>query len=378
MPRSYFWQGNVACVEGAIAAGCRFFAGYPITPANEISEHMAKRMPEVGGIFVQMEDEMASLAAVIGASWAGLKAMTATSGPGFSLMQELIGYAFFTETPCVIVDVMRVGPSTGQATRAAQGDLMQARWGTHGDYQAVVLAPSSPQEMFDLTVRAFDISERLRTPVVVLSDEIIGHMYENVSVPDRVEVSERPRPEPGHEEFFGPEDVPVPPMPRVGDGFRVPVTGSTHDEKGIRFTRDPIVHRRLIKRLVGKIRSAAKELWDWEMTGDGEGPLDVAFVSFGSVSRSVEEAVGVLRSEGLRACGLRLRTLWPFPRGLVRSLASRARAVVVPELNMGQLVRVVEWAVAGKARVVGFSRVGGGELPAPEELADFALGVVRA
>ena len=375
MPRAYLWQGNVACAEGAVAAGCRFFAGYPITPANEIAEHMAKRMPEVGGIFIQMEDEMASLGAVIGASWAGLKAMTATSGPGFSLMQELIGYAFFTETPCVIVDVMRVGPSTGQATRAAQGDLMQARWGTHGDYEAIVLAPNSPQEMFDLTVRAFELSERLRTPVVVLSDEIIAHMRENVLVPDEVSVPERRRPEKGRSEFFGPELVP--PMPRLGDGFKVPVTGSTHDERGLRFTRDPLVHRRLIRRLVHKIREAAKELVDYELVGDGEGRLDVAFVSLGSVSRSVEEAVEILRSEGLRACGLRLRTVWPFPDGVVRELAARAKVVVVPELNMGQLVREVERAASGLARVIGFSRVGGGELPTPEELADFVREVIE-
>ena len=375
MPRAYLWQGNVACAEGAVAAGCRFFAGYPITPANEISEHMARRMPEVGGIFIQMEDEMASLGAVIGASWAGLKAMTATSGPGFSLMQELIGYAFFTETPCVIVDVMRVGPSTGQATRAAQGDLMQARWGTHGDYEAIVLAPNSPQEMFDLTVRAFELSERLRTPVVVLSDEIIAHMRENVLVPDEVSVPERRRPEKGRSEFFGPEFVP--PMPRLGDGFKVPVTGSTHDERGLRFTRDPLVHRRLIRRLVHKIREVAKELVDYELVGDGEGRLDVAFVSLGSVSRSVEEAVEILRSEGRRACGLRLRTVWPFPDSVVRELAARAKAVVVPELNMGQLVREVERAASGLARVIGFSRVGGGELPTPEELADFAREVIE-
>ena len=331
--------------------------------------------PEVGGIFIQMEDEMASLAAVIGASWAGLKAMTATSGPGFSLMQELIGYAFFTETPCVVVDVMRVGPSTGQATRAAQGDLMQARWGTHGDYCAVALVPNSPQEFFDLTAKAFDIAERLRTPVVVLSDEIIAHMRENVVVPDEVCVAERRRPEEGEENFFGPD--PVPPMPRVGDGFKVPVTGSTHDERGVRFTRDPLVHRRLINRLWAKIRGAAQELWDWEMVGDAEGQLDVAFVTLGSVSRSVEEAIGILRSEGLRACGLRLKTLWPFPEEPVRELAARSRVIVVPELNMGQLVLEVERVAAGRARVVGFSKVGGGELPTPEELADFALGVVR-
>ena len=375
MPKAYLWPGNVACAEGAIAAGCRFFAGYPITPANEISEHMARRLPEVGGIFIQMEDEMASLGAVIGASWAGVKAMTATSGPGFSLMQELIGYAFFTETPCVIVDVMRVGPSTGQATRAAQGDIMQARWGTHGDYAAVALAPSSPQEMFDLTVRAFDVSERLRTPVVVLSDEIVAHMRENVLVPDEVSVSERRRPREGREEFFGPELVP--PMPRLGDGFKVPVTGSTHDERGIRFTRDPMVHRRLIERLWAKIRSAASELWDWEVQGELDGELDVAFVSFGSTSRSVGEAVELLRSKGLRATGLRLKTLWPFPDEPVIKLATRARTVVVPELNMGQLVREVSRAVAGRADVIGFSKVGGGELPTPEELANFALEVLR-
>ena len=374
MPEAYLWPGNIACAEGAIAAGCRFFAGYPITPANEISEHMAKRLPEVGGIFIQMEDEMASLGAVIGASWAGLRAMTATSGPGFSLMQELIGYAFFTETPCVIVDVMRVGPSTGQATRAAQGDVMQARWGPHGDYAAVVLAPSSPQEMFDLTVRAFDISERLRTPVVVLSDEIIAHMRENVIVPDEIRIPERARPKRGRQEFFGPELVP--PMPRLGDGFNVPVTGSTHDERGIRFTRDPIVHRRLIKRLWAKVYSSAREVWDWELCGEQEGKLDLAFVSFGSMSRSVLEAIDILASRGLRVASLRLKAIWPFPDEVVAKLAERAEAIIVPELNMGQLVREVRRAVAGRARVIGLSRVGGGELPTPEELAEFALEVV--
>ena len=252
---------------------------------------------------------------------------------------------------------------------------MQARWGTHGDYEAIALAPDSPQEMFDLTARAFDLSERFRTPVIVLADEIIGHMYENVVVPDGLEVSERPRPEKGASDFFGPEEVP--PMPRLGDGFKVPVTGSTHDEKGIRFTRDPQVHRRLIRRLVGKIRSHAEEIWDWELMGDGKGPYDVVFISFGSVSRSVREAVELLRSEGLRAGGVRLKVLWPFPDELVRSLASEARVLVVPELNMGQLVREVERASAGRAEVVGYSKVGGGELPSPEELADFALGVVR-
>ncbi|MFQ6074182.1 MAG: 2-oxoacid:acceptor oxidoreductase subunit alpha, partial [Candidatus Bathyarchaeia archaeon] len=231
-----FWQGNEACAEGAIVAGCRFFAGYPITPASEILEHMALRLPQKGGIVVQMEDEMAALGAVIGSSWTGAKVMTATSGPGFSLMQELLGYAFMTETPCVVVDVQRAGPSTGQATKCGQGDVMQARWGTHGDYASVVLAPNSVQEMFELTIQAFNLAETYRTPVVLLADEIVAHMRERVTIPplEQITITERRKPNSTEKQFFGLKEVA--PMPSVGEGFNVAVTGSTHNERGYRFT----------------------------------------------------------------------------------------------------------------------------------------------
>ncbi|MBS7633447.1 2-oxoacid:acceptor oxidoreductase subunit alpha, partial [Candidatus Bathyarchaeota archaeon] len=249
----YFWQGNEACAEAALAAGCRFFAGYPITPASEIAEHLARKLPQTGGVALQMEDELAAIGAVVGASWAGAKAMTATSGPGFDLMQETIGWAFMTETPCVIVDVQRLGPSTGQATKCGQGDIMQARWGTHGDYVAIALSPNSVGETFELTVRAFNLAEKYRTPVVLLTDEEIAHMRERVTVPssENMELVNRRKPKPSERMFFGSDEVP--PMPSVGEGFDVAVTGSTHDEYGIRFTADPDVHRRLVERLNGKI-----------------------------------------------------------------------------------------------------------------------------
>ncbi|MGB9135119.1 MAG: 2-oxoacid:acceptor oxidoreductase subunit alpha [Candidatus Bathyarchaeia archaeon] len=259
---THFMQGNEALAEAAVVAGCRFFAGYPITPASDIAEYLAERLPKVGGVMIQMEDEIASLASVIGASWTGAKAMTATSGPGFSLMQENIGYAFMTETPCVVADVQRAGPSTGQATKCGQGDVMQARWGTHGDYAAIVLCPNSVQEMFDLTVRAFNLAERYRTPVVLLADEIVAHMREQMVMPpvDRIVLEKRRKPKQSEQAFFGGEEVP--PMPSVGEGFNVTVTGSTHDEFGIRFTADPKVHSNLVTRLVGKVRNNAELLMD--------------------------------------------------------------------------------------------------------------------
>lgn len=243
----YFWQGNEACAEAALAAGCRFFAGYPITPSSEIAELLAQKLPKIGGIAIQMEDELASIGAVVGASWAGAKAMTATSGPGFSLMQETIGYAFMTETPCVIVDVQRLGPSTGQATKCGQGDAMQARWGTHGDYSAIAVSPNSVQELFELTVDAFNLAEKYRTPVVLLTDETVAHMRERVKIPstEDLQILNRRKPKPNEKAFFGLEEIP--PMPSVGEGYNLAVTGSTHNEYGIRFTADPTVHRQLVE-----------------------------------------------------------------------------------------------------------------------------------
>ena len=363
---THFMQGNEALAEAAIIAGCRFFAGYPITPASEIAEHLATRLPHLDGIMIQMEDEIASLASVIGASWTGAKAMTATSGPGFSLMQENIGYAFMTETPCVVVDVQRAGPSTGQATKCGQGDVMQARWGTHGDYAAIVLCPNSVQEMFDLTVRAFNLAEKYRTPVVLLADEIVAHMREQMVVPplEKIVVLERRKPKQGEKSFFGVEEVPS--MPSVGEGFNVTVTGSTHDEFGIRFTADPKVHRDLVARLVGKVRNNAEVLMDFEAQNMNN--CDVGLVSFGCTSRAIYEAVERANDEGINAGFVRLRTIWPFPEKAVRTMAQKAKTILVPEMNLQQIFFEVQRVVNGAAEVVPINKVGGGEMLTPEEL----------
>jgi len=365
-PGAHFWQGNEACAEGAIAAGCRFFAGYPITPASEIAEHLSLRLPQVGGIAIQMEDEMASLGAVIGASWTGAKAMTATSGPGFSLMQELIGYAFMTETPCVVVDVQRTGPSTGQATKCGQGDVMQARWGTHGDYASIALSPNSVQEMFDLTVRAFNLAETYRTPVVLLADEIVAHTRERIVVPpqDKINITSRRKPKPTDREFFALEGVA--PMPSVGEGFNVAVTGSTHNELGHRFTADPIVHRRLVERLVGKIRKDAHKLVDCESFNTQD--CEVGIVAYGCTSRAVSEAVEMAMERRIKAGFVRLKTIWPFPDKVIRDLAENTRAVIVPEMNLREVFYEVERAVHGAVPVVSVNKVGGSEMITPEEL----------
>jgi len=376
LPGTYFWQGNEACAEGAIMAGCRFFAGYPITPASEIAEHLAERLPQVGGIAIQMEDEMASLGAVIGASWAGAKAMTATSGPGFSLMQENIGYAFMTETPCVIVDVQRVGPSTGQATKCGQGDVMQARWGTHGDYSSVALSPNSVQEMFDLTIRAFNLAEKYRTPVVLLADEVVAHTRERIEVPtlDKIEILNRRKPKPSDKAFFGSEEIP--PMPSVGEGFNVAVTGSTHDEYGRRYSADPVVHRKLVERLVGKIKQNAKMIMDFE--GYNVEGCEVGIVSYGCTSRAVYETVELAKERGISVGFVRLKTIWPFPYDVVRALAQNAKMLVVPEMNLQQVFYEVERAAHGSVPVVPINKVGGGEMITPEEILAEVVRSVKA
>jgi len=360
-----FWSGNEACVEGALTAGCRFFAGYPITPANEISEHLSERLPEAGGTFMQMEDELASIGAVMGASWAGRKAMTATSGPGFSLMQETIGWGFMTETPCVVVDVQRAGPGTGQATKSAQGDVMQARWGTHGDYAAVVLSPNSAQEMFELTVRAFNLSERFRTPVVLLADETIAHVRERVNLPPKasLEIVNRRHPNPGDTRFFGSEEVA--PMPSVGEGFNVAVTASTHDEIGMRFTQGAPVHRRMIEALNAKVYDHTQDIVDTE-SRNIEKKCDVGIVSFGCTSRSVYEVTERAEAAGIRVGYVRLKTIWPFPEEAVSRLAESANTIIVPEMNLGQVSGEVE-RVAGR-KVIKLNKIGGGELITPEDI----------
>ena len=361
----YFWSGNEACVEAAIIVGCRFFAGYPISPSNEIPEGLSERLPQVDGVFMQMEDELASIGAVMGASWAGKKAMTATSGPGFSLMQETIGWGFMTETPCVVVDVQRVGPGTGQATKCSQGDVMQARWGTHGDYAAIVLSPNSVQEMFELTIRAFNLAEKYRTPVILLADETVAHVREKVTVPSlrQISIVNRKKPRPDDERFFGSEEVA--PMPSVGEGFNVAVTASTHDEYGVRFTQDPVVHRRMVERLNAKINNHADDIV--EVENHNVDDCDVGVVSYGCTSRAVYEAVELAEADGIKVGHVRLKTIWPFADKAVERLAKTTERIIVPEMNLGQVAHEVQ-RVACKSKVIPLNKIGGGELITPEEV----------
>ena len=342
----HFMSGDIACAEGAIAAGCKFFAGYPITPATEIAEHMALRMPEIGGIYLQMEDEIASIAAVIGASYTGLKAMTATSGPGFSLMQENIGLATMTEAPCVIVNVMRGGPSTGQPTMPGQQDVMQARWGSHGDYEIIALTPSYVQEMFDLTVEAFNLSETYRVPTILLADEVIAHMWGKVVIPppERIKVVNRKKPNVPPEKYlpFMPDDDLVPPMACFGEGFRFHATGLTHDEHGYPQTQSSEAQTKLVLRLCDKVRKNADKITRVEeiMLEDA----DVVVITYGIVARAALSAVRRARENGIKAGLLRLITLWPFPERHVAKIAEQVNMIIVPEMNCGQMVREVERA----------------------------------
>jgi len=364
----HLMQGDVACAEGAIAAGCRFFAGYPITPATEIAERMSRRMVEVGGIYVQMEDELASMAAVIGASWAGAKAMTATSGPGFSLMQENIGLAAMTETPCVVVNIMRGAPSTGQPTEPGQQDVMQAQWGSHGDYDVIAFAPSSVQEMFDLTIECFNMAETYRVPTFLLADGFIGHLWERVIIPppEEIKIVERKKPTVPPEKYvpFRPDDDLVPPMANFGDGYKVHVTGLTHDEHGYPRTDDPKVQFELVQRLCEKIRKNADKIVKTKefMLEDAE----VAVIAYGIASRASISAVRKAREAGVKAGLLRLVTVWPFPEKTVAELANRVKAIVVPEMNYGQMVREVERAA--KETPVYFLPKLGGEPHKPSEI----------
>jgi len=366
--RPLLLQGNEAMVEGALAAGCRFFAGYPITPATEISEAMSFRLPAVGGTFIQMEDEIASLGAVIGASLAGAKSMTATSGPGFSLMQENLGFACIAEVPCVIVNVMRGGPSTGLPTNVSQGDVMQARWGTHGDHPIIVLAVSTTQDCFWVTLKAFNLSEKYRTPVIILSDEVVAHTREKIVLPNlsEVEVLDRIRPTMPPDWYIPYEDNSrgVPPMGIFGDGYRYHVTGLVHDLRGFPTQRaDEIVP--FMNRLFRKINQHFFDIQmiEEELTEDAE----TLVIAYGSVSRSARRAVREARERGVK-CGLvQLITLWPFPRQMVEPLLRRARAVLVPELNMGQMSREVKRVNQGVTRVETLNRLDG-NLITPNEI----------
>lgn len=361
-------QGNEACTLGALAAGLQFYAGYPITPSTEIAELCAEELPKVGGRFIQMEDEIGSIAACIGASLAGKKAMTATSGPGFSLMQECLGYASLTEVPIVIVDVQRMGPSTGMPTSLAQGDLMQARWGTHGDHPVIVLTPGNVKECFELTFRAFDLSELYRVPVIVLMDETIGHMREKVVLPDPNTLKAKRRAKPsspaGYKPYEADPDGGVPLMAPFGEGYRWHVTGLFHDESG-RPTNDGETASRLLRRLMRKVEKAAPEIEDhFEESIEG---AEVLVVSFGSSAMSSLSAVRRARREGIKAGMLRLKSVWPFPDELLKKATLGAKKVIVPEMNLGQLALEVERAVGCDVDVMRLGKVNG-ELFRPEEI----------
>ena len=375
-PGNYFMQGNEAVAYGAIFAGCRFYAGYPITPSSEIAEMMARELPKLGGYYLQMEDEIGSIAAMIGASWTGLKVMTATAGPGFSLMQENLGYAVMTETPIVVVDVQRGGPSTGQPTLPAQGDIMQSIWGTHGDHMLIVLSPSTVQEAFDFTIRAFNLAEKYRTPVVLLTDAEIAHMRERVYIPNPDEIEIINRKLPANEEeaklpFGDPHGDGVPPMPIFGKGYRTYVTGLTHDERGRPKTVDAEIHERLIRRIFRKILDHKDEIISYEkfMLEDAE----IAIISTGIVSRSAVRAVRILRERGVKAGLLKLNTIWPFDFEMVEELAEQVRKIYVPEMNLGQLYHLVKEGANGKAEVELISKIGG-EVHTPMEIVERVVG----
>ncbi|NOZ03112.1 MAG: 2-oxoacid:acceptor oxidoreductase subunit alpha [FCB group bacterium] len=358
---NHYIDGDHACAEGAIAAGCRFFAGYPITPSTEVAERIAERFPKVGGLFIQMEDELASMAAIIGAAWSGSKAMTVTSGPGFSLMMENLGLATMLETPCVLVNVQRGGPSTGLPTLTGQADMMQARWGSHGDYEIIALSPNSPQECFDLTVTAFNLAETWRVPVLFMMDECVGHMTEKVVIPEAKRLHVVPRKYyRGKKESYRPfsfnGSAKTAPMVKTGDGYFIHVTGLTHDERGY-----PVINAETqdknVRHLVNKIRDNEEKIRLLEE--DGVADADVIVIAYGISSRVALKAVNDARNKGIKVGTLRLITVWPFPEKRIRELAATTKAFVVPEINMGQIALEVERASRGRAKTLLVPHAGG-------------------
>lgn len=362
-------QGNEACVEGAIAAGMKFYGGYPITPSTEIAEFSAQKLPHVGGKFIQMEDEIAGIAAAIGGSLAGLKSMTATSGPGFSLKQENIGYAAIAEIPLVIVNVQRGGPSTGLPTAPAQGDIMQAKWGTHGDHPTIALCPSSVKETFDLTVRAFNLAEKYRMPVMLLTDEVVGHMREKIEIPDAsdIEIIDRIKPSADDESYIPykvREGEIVPPMAAFGDGHRYHVTGLMHDETGFPSNSTENAEK-LLDRLMKKITDNLDDLMEYEeyMLEDAE----YVILSYGSTARSAKSAIKALREEGIKAGLFRPITIWPFPEAQVLELSKKVKSILVAEMNLGQILLEVERIVKDNCTVDLIGKANG-EVITPEEI----------
>jgi 2-oxoglutarate/2-oxoacid ferredoxin oxidoreductase subunit alpha len=374
MTKAKLMQGNEACTLGALAAGLDFYAGYPITPSTEIAELCAEELPKIGSKFIQMEDEIGSIAAIIGASLTGRKAMTATSGPGFSLMQESIGYAGISEVPIVIINVQRVGPSTGQPTSPAQGEVMQSRWGTHGDHPVVVLAPGNVKECFELTVKAFNIAEEYRVPVIVLTDEVIGHMREKVVLPEPSEIKIVNRKEPsspgGYKPYEADNDGGVPLMARFGRGYRYHVTGLFHDDTGFPSNKSEITDR-FLRRLQRKVEKAEPAIRDYfiESTDD----CDVLVVAFGSSAMSSLSAVRQARAKGIKAGLFRPKTIWPFPEELFKGIAAKTKRIIVPEMNLGQLVLEIERLAGCKVPVERLSKVNG-ELFRPEEILSSIMG----
>lgn len=357
---AHFLDGDFALAEGALAAGCRFFAGYPITPSTETAERFSERIPTVGGVFIQMEDELASIAALIGAAWGGKKVMTVTSGPGFSLMMENIGLATMMEVPLVIANVQRGGPSTGLPTLTGQQDMMQVKWGSHGDYEIIALSPDSPQECFDLTVEAFNLSETFRVPTFVMTDECVGHMHEKVVIPpaEEIEVVERkwytgPRGE--YLPYKNDSDL-VPFMVKAGDGYRFHTTGLTHDERGYPVLNAD-VQDVLVNHLKDKIHKNADKIIRFEETDTDN--AEVIVISYGITSRVAVKAVQEAKKAGIKVGTMRLITIWPFPEKRIKELAKKVKAFVVPEINYGQIVLEVERCVAGEAKVIGVRHCGG-------------------
>lgn len=373
-PVARLMQGNEAVAEGALAAGCRFFGGYPITPSTEIAEILSVQLPRVGGKFIQMEDEIASISACIGASAGGLKSMTATSGPGFSLMQESIGYASMAEVPIVIANVMRAGPSTGLPTKPAQADVMQARWGTHGDHPVIALSPSSVLDCYLLTIKAFNLSEKYRVPVILLSDEVIGHMRENVVLPDlnALEVINRPKPQTPPEWYqpYQETSTGIPPMADFGAGYRYHITGLTHDKMGFPTNR-PDEIAVLTDRLMHKLsrhRNEILEVREYMLDDDVEG----VFIAYGISARSSIGAVRLLREKGIKVGLLQIVTLWPFPVSAVSHVLDSVKWAVVPEMNFGQIVREVERVNQGRSQIFRFNR-NDGEAITPKQLVNYVM-----
>jgi 2-oxoglutarate ferredoxin oxidoreductase subunit alpha len=373
----HYLDGDYACGEGAMAAGCRFVAGYPITPSTEVVERMSRRFPSMGGTFIQMEDELASMAAVVGASWTGTKSMTVTSGPGFSLMMENIGLGAMMEAPCVVVNVQRAGPSTGLPTMVGQADVMQARWGSHGDYELISLSPQSPQEAFDLTIDAFNLSETYRLPVMFLMDECVGHMTEKVVIPAAEEIEVVPRTltsrPPGEYLPYRRDGGPAPEFARAGDGHRFHATGLTHDERGYPMMSAERQWEN-VGHLVGKIRDHTEEIVRFEEE-DVEG-AEVVVLAYGITARVARLGIEMARREGVRVGFIRPIVIWPFPERRIRELASRVRAFVVPEINLGQIVLEVERCAAGQAAAISVPHPGGG-VHDPEVICKAIVGAVR-